>query len=97
MASANIAALKAAWAAKIAVLTYALAIAEANVLLDRYAAALESQEAVATGALSAYTIAGRSVTRRNLADGAGEIERMRAQLAAIIGGPVSYVGMGGYA
>ncbi len=89
-------ALKAALQTEVDAITDALARAEADVCLDRYVAALTSQEKLETGAIQSYTIAGRTVTRRNPTEGRGIIENLRAELYGYLRGHVAYVNMGGY-
>jgi len=95
--SAETVALEAAYQAEINELTDAIGKAEADVILKRYIAALDAQQKVAAGSLQSYTIAGRTITRRNAGEGEAQIENLRAQLAAYVRSPVSYVDMGGWA
>ncbi len=95
--SANTDALKTAILAELDKLADGIGKAEARVLCDRYIAAVEGQTAVESGAVQSYTIAGRTVTRRNLADGSSAINSLRRQLMAYVNGQVSVVDMGGWA
>jgi len=97
MASAAVTALVAALATEIAKLDDDLAKADAAVALERYGAALENQASVEAGGIQSYTIAGRSITRRNLAEGEKQLAQLRAAVLAYVRGEETYVGMGGYA
>ncbi len=96
--SANTVLLRAAIAAKLAAETDldALAVAEANVLLDRYIAALDAQASMEAGALESYSIAGRTITRRDPGQGQPLIEDLRRQLYAYFRDDVILTDMGGY-
>ena len=86
--SANIDALKVALEAEIDSMTDALGKAEASVLCDRYIDALEAQASMEAGAIQSYTIAGRTVTRRDPAAGEALTRSLRSELNAYIGGNV---------
>ena len=86
--SANIDALKVALEAEIAAMTDALGKAEASVLCDRYIDALTAQSSMESGAIQSYTIAGRTVTRRDPAAGEALTRSLRSELNAYIGGNV---------
>ena len=95
--SANTQALKTAIESEVATIEDTLARAEAQVLCDRYIAAVESQSQMESGAVASYSIAGRTVTRRNAAEGQALIDSLRNAVYGYIRGNVSYVGMGGWA
>ena len=78
-------------------ITDSLAQAEAAVLCDRSIDALSSQSELEAGNVQSYTIAGRSVTRRNMAEGKSAISQLRTELYNYIRGPISYIDMGGLA
>ena len=82
----NIDTLKAALQVEVDGIADAVDKAEAQVLLDRYAAALTAQSELESGAVQSYTIAGRQVTRRNPQEGAGAIAGLRSQLYCYIRG-----------
>lgn len=94
---ANIDTLKTALEAEIEHIDDDLAKAEAAVLCDRYIAALTGQSDMEAGAVQSYSIAGRTVTRRNAGEGQRLIESLRSQLYAYLRGPGALVSMGGYA
>jgi len=93
----NITALKSQLVSAVANIEDALVKAEATVALDRYIGALTSQLSVESGAMQSYTIAGRTVTARNIGEGQAIVEKLRAELYGYLRGPISYMGMGGYA
>jgi hypothetical protein len=96
--SANTVILRAAISAKLTAETDldALAVAEANVLLDRYIAALDAQSSMESGAISSYSIAGRTITRRDPGQGQPLIEDLRRQLYAYFRDDVILTDMGGF-
>ncbi len=95
--SANTVALKTAILAEIDNLDDGIGKAEARVLCDRYVAAVDGQASVESGAVQSYTIAGRTVTRRNLGDGQSALKALRRELMAYVNGVFSVVDMGGWA
>lgn len=97
MSAANISALKAALAAKIAANTDldALAIAEANQALDRYADALTAQSSLESGSIAAYSLAGRSITKRNLSEGHALLNRLKGEVYSYIRSDTVLIDQGG--
>lgn len=93
--SANLTALDTAYRAKIAELSDDLTKAEAEVACDRYIAAMTSQSELETGSVQSYTIAGRTITRRNAETGHVLIAVLRREFMTYIGGRL-LVDMGGY-
>ena len=85
--------LETALKAEINSMTDALGKAEASVLCDRYIAALTAQSSMESGAIQSYSIAGRTVTRRDPAAGEELTRSLRSELNAYIGGNlVVYMG-----
>lgn len=91
--AAPTAALKAAYQTEINKLSDALGKARANFALDRLIDALTSQSALESNEIQGYTIAGRTVSRRNSTEGLDLIDRLTADLDGMIYGSVTLVDM----
>jgi hypothetical protein len=72
--------LKAAWTLRLATIADAVVKAEATYLLDSYIAAMTKQAALEADTIQAYSIGGRSVTRRDASVGQSMINGMRLAL-----------------
>ena len=81
--------LKTAWETEIATIGDTLQNAEATYLLDGYIAALQSQASMSANEISSYTIAGRTVTRRNADTGQRLINELRNELSLYVYGNVT--------
>lgn len=95
--ASNIDTLKAAIQVEVDGVSDAVDKAEAQVALDRYAAALTAQSEMESGAVQSYTIAGRTVTRRAAETGVKLIAELRADVYRFIRSPFAVVDMGGCA
>lgn len=91
--AASSTALKAALLVEVNKIKDALPLAEATYTLDRYIDALDQQNALEAGAIDSYSIAGRSVTRRNAASGQAVVDALRARLNQMIYGSVTMMDM----
>ena len=91
--AASSTALKAAYTTAIGNLDDTLINAEATYLLDRWIEALDSQNAVEAGSIQSYSIAGRTVSKANLTEGAKLVDRLRGQLQIFIYGSESLMDM----
>jgi len=87
------AALKAAYQTEINKLSDTLGKARANYALARLMDALDSQAALEANEIQAYSIAGRQVTMRNPSVGQAAIDRLTADLDAMIYGTVTLADM----
>ena len=88
-----IADLNTAWTAKIATISDTLIQAEATLILETYIAALPQQAALLSGNVSSYSIAGRSFTKRDAANGQQLIDTYRRELFRAVYGDVSLMDM----
>ena len=86
---AAIDALKTAWETEIAKIGDTLQNAKATYLLDSYIAGLTSQASLSSNDISSYTIAGRTVTRRNADSGQSLIDSMENELTQLVYGSVT--------
>ena len=85
--------LKAAYQTEIDKLSDTLGKARANYALDRLIDALNSQSALESKEIQSYTIAGRTVSRRDSTAGIDLIDRLTADLDGMIYGTVTLVDM----
>lgn len=86
--SASIDALQVALVARIATIADDLGKAEAQVICDRYIAALTAQTNLSDGELASYTIAGRTITLKNQNEGEAILRVLRSELNQYIGGNI---------
>lgn len=68
------------WTTEIATISDTLLQKEATYMLERYTAAVQQLASLENNEISSYTIAGRSVTRRNIGEGRSAIESLRRDL-----------------
>jgi len=87
------AAVKAAYATEIDTISGTLQKARATLQLNRWIAALTSQMQLEENEIASYTIAGRTVTRRDMAMGQSTIDDMEATLQEMIYGSATLVDM----
>ena len=80
--------------ARIAEIDDTIGRAEAAVVAERYIHALQSQEELEAGSVASYTVAGRTITRRDPSAGHGLVRLLRSELMAYIGGNI-VASMGG--
>lgn len=83
--------LKTAWEAKIALISDALLKAEATLALDNYIDARTAQAALTSNEITSYTIAGRTVTRRNPESGQAMINHLQNELTEYVYGSVTLI------
>jgi len=83
---ADSAALKAAYQTEVDKISDTLDNARANYQLARFIDALDAQNALETGSIQSYSIAGRSVTKANLSEGRQMVGELEAQLYELIYG-----------
>ena len=86
--AASSTALKAAYTTEVAKVTGTLDNAKANYQLDRWIEALDAQNAVEAGELLSYSIAGRTITRKNQAVGAQAVRILQHDLESLLYGSV---------
>lgn len=82
----NISAVRTAYETEIAKLTDPISIAEANVVLDNLIFALTTSASMVTQSNQSYTVAQRTVTKRNQTDAQNSVNEYRGQLRRLLYG-----------
>lgn len=85
--------LKTAFETEIAKISNDLSSKMATYKLDAYIAALEKQTAMESNEIQSYTIAGRTITRRNVSEGKAAVAALEADLMKLIYGSKTLMDM----